>query len=176
MSGTIVAACERSPRRDGYLAFTRLSVVMAKSDSIDHKKKSRKRARADALVIAVRAPRAELTLIDAWIGAQAAPRPTRAEAMRRLSQIALARLRPAGRRSEASATRASDMAGEAIDHLGEHAVTAEVRAQRKRRLLKGPSEFREMRGDLPTRKKAAAASNPGLRTVRASSKRSRRKR
>jgi hypothetical protein len=126
---------------------------MAKSESGDHKKESRRPPRADALVIAVRVPRSELTPIDAWIRAQAEPRPTRAEAIRRLSQIALARLRPAGRRSAASATRASDMAGEAIDHLGEHAATAEVRAQRKRRLLKGPSEFREMRGDLPTRKK-----------------------
>jgi hypothetical protein len=126
---------------------------MAKSKSVDHRKKSHQRAHAAALVIAARIPHAELALIDAWIKAQAAPRPTRAEALRRLSQIALARLRPAGRLSEASTTRASDMASEAIDRLGEHAATDEVRAQRKRRLLKGPSEFREMRGDLPTRKK-----------------------
>jgi hypothetical protein len=127
---------------------------MAKSDSIEHKKNSRKPPGAAALVIALRVPPAELPAIDAWIKAQQSPRPTRAEAILRLAQIALARLRPMGRRSNRSATRASDMAGQAIDRLGEHAATDEVRAQRKRRLLKGPSEFRAMRGDLPTTPKA----------------------
>jgi hypothetical protein len=123
---------------------------MAKSESVDRRKKSRKPPGADALVIAVRLPPAELAPIDAWIKAQAAPRPTRAEAIRRLAHMALVRARPAARRSNKSAAQASDMAGQAIDRLGEHAATAQVRAQRKRRLLKGPSEFREMRGDLPT--------------------------
>jgi hypothetical protein len=126
---------------------------MAKTESGDHTKKGHKRPRADALVIEVRLPPAELAPIDAWIRAQS-PRPARAEAIRRLAQIALARLRPTGRRTDASTTRASDMAGHALDHLGEHAATAEERAQRKRRLLKGPSEFREMREDLPTTPKA----------------------
>jgi hypothetical protein len=145
----------REPRRprDGYPVFIRLSVAMAKSESVNRKKKSRRLPGADALVIALRVPRAELAPIDAWIRAQAAPRPTRAEAIRRLAHMALARLRPAGRRSNKSAARASDMAGQALDRLGEDAATAEVRAQRKRRLLKGPAEFRAMRDDLPTRPK-----------------------
>jgi hypothetical protein len=128
--------------------------VMTKSESVEHKKNNRKPPGAAALVIAVRIPPAELPAIDAWIKAQRGPRPTRAEAILRLAQIALARLRPVGRRSNKSATRASDMAGHALDHLGEHAATDEVRAQRKRRLLKGPSEFRAMRADLPTKPKA----------------------
>jgi hypothetical protein len=41
------------------------------------------------------------------------------------------------------------MAGHEIDHLGDHAATGEERAKRKRRLIKGPQEFRDMRGDLP---------------------------
>jgi hypothetical protein len=127
---------------------------MAKSASVDRKKNSRKPPGAAALVIAVRVPPDELLPIDAWIKAQRSPRLTRAEAIRRLAQIALARLHPVGRSSNKSATRASDMAGQAIDRLGEHAATDEMRAQRKRRLLKGPSEFREMRADLPIKPKA----------------------
>jgi hypothetical protein len=127
--------------------------VMIKSESVKHKKSSRKPPGAAALVIAVRVPSAELPAIDAWIKAQRSPRPTRAEAILRLAEIALARFRPTGRRSNKSTTRASDMAGHAIDHLGEDAATEEVRAQRKRRLLKGPSEFRGMRADLPERPK-----------------------
>jgi hypothetical protein len=45
------------------------------------------------------------------------------------------------------AAKAADMAGQKIDQLGDKSASHEVRAQRKRRLIKGPSEFREMRGD-----------------------------
>jgi hypothetical protein len=154
MSATTAVAHAPGRRNNGYPGFIRLSVVMAKSESLVRKKKSRKPPGVGALMIAVRVAPAELPAIDAWIKAQPSPRPTRAEAIGRLAQIALARLRPVGRRSNKSATRASDMAGQAIDHLGEHAATDEVRAHRKRRLLKGPSEFRGMREDLPTKPKA----------------------
>jgi hypothetical protein len=41
------------------------------------------------------------------------------------------------------------MAGRQIDKIGDPSATEEERQQRKRRLLKGPREFRDMRGDLP---------------------------
>lgn len=41
------------------------------------------------------------------------------------------------------------MAGREIDRLGDQAATSGERAQRKRRLIKGPREFRGVRGDLP---------------------------
>jgi hypothetical protein len=41
------------------------------------------------------------------------------------------------------------MAGREIDPLGDQAATGEERAHRKRRLIKGPREFRDMRGDVP---------------------------
>jgi hypothetical protein len=46
------------------------------------------------------------------------------------------------------------MAGQAIDRLLGDAGSLPVDEQerRKRRLTKGPSEFREIRGDLPERK------------------------
>ena len=48
-----------------------------------------------------------------------------------------------------SGSKAADMAGRKIDQLGDKSAPDEVRAQRKRRLIKGPSEFREMRGQSP---------------------------
>ena len=43
------------------------------------------------------------------------------------------------------AAKAAGMAGEEIDRRGDQAVPVEEQARRKRRLIKGPSEFREMR-------------------------------
>jgi hypothetical protein len=41
------------------------------------------------------------------------------------------------------------MAGQQIDKLADSSTTHEERQQRKRRLLKGPTEFRDIRGDIP---------------------------
>jgi len=41
------------------------------------------------------------------------------------------------------------MAGKMIDQLADKSASPEEQAKRKRRLMKGPPEFREMRGDLP---------------------------
>jgi hypothetical protein len=49
--------------------------------------------------------------------------------------------------SPKAAAKASDMAGEQIDKLANPAMPEEERRARKRRLLKGPREFRDMRGD-----------------------------
>jgi transcriptional regulator with XRE-family HTH domain len=45
--------------------------------------------------------------------------------------------------------KSSEMAGEVIDRLIDKAAPAQERERRKRRLIKGPSEFREMRGRKP---------------------------
>jgi hypothetical protein len=44
------------------------------------------------------------------------------------------------------------MAADQIDKLANPAMPEEERLARKRRLLKGPREFRELRGDLPKTK------------------------
>jgi hypothetical protein len=41
--------------------------------------------------------------------------------------------------------RAQDLAAKAIDKMGDPAANPEERAQRRRRLTKGPEEFREVR-------------------------------
>ena len=48
------------------------------------------------------------------------------------------------------ATKASELAGQEIDRLGDPTATDEERQLRKRRLLKGPKEFRDIRSNVKT--------------------------
>ena len=41
------------------------------------------------------------------------------------------------------------MAGQELDRLGDRSLPVEEREKRKRRLTKGPPEFRDIRGDIP---------------------------
>jgi thiol-disulfide isomerase/thioredoxin len=47
------------------------------------------------------------------------------------------------------AAKARAMAGREIDRLSDPSATEEERHRRKRRLLKGPKEFRDVRGNRP---------------------------
>jgi hypothetical protein len=49
-------------------------------------------------------------------------------------------------------TRAQDLAKDAIEKMADSAASPEERAQRRRRLTKGPEEFREVRVDQPKAK------------------------
>jgi hypothetical protein len=121
---------------------------------------------------------AELAAIDAWIAATGETL-TRGQAIRRLVKVGLAvktKAKPTGRRR---AALVADLAAEAIDSLGlkvktpakpgrrlraqelatraidkiiDPAAPLEERAQRRRRLTKGPTEFREARIDQPKAK------------------------
>ena len=91
--------------------------------------------------------------VDAW--AQSEPdTPGRSEAIRRLVELGLKVKTPArpiskpGRR-----LRAQELATKAIEKIVDPAAPPEERAQRRRRLTKGPPEFREDRVDLPKAKK-----------------------
>ena len=108
-----------------------------------------RRRDAKAKQLNVRMQPDELKSLDVWIKT---PRPPRAEAIRRLVGQALAGgAQPSQKRSKKSAAKAREMAGQAIDRLLGDAGSLPVDEQerRKRRLTKGPSEFREIRGDLP---------------------------
>jgi metal-responsive CopG/Arc/MetJ family transcriptional regulator len=74
---------------------------------------------------------------------------SRSEAIRRLVEVGLGEAPPAQRQSRKAASKASDMAGRQIDKIADPSATDEERQQRKRRLLKGPREFRDIRGNLP---------------------------
>jgi hypothetical protein len=80
--------------------------------------------------------------------------PRRSEAIRRLVELGL-KVKPAakpvgkpGRR-----LRAQELAAKAIEGMIDPAAPPEERAQRRRRLTKGPLEFREDRVGLPEAKK-----------------------
>jgi hypothetical protein len=96
----------------------------------------------------------ELARIDAWVKAQPKPRPSRPEAIRRLAELGLGSVEGPKPLSKKSASKASALAAEQIDRLQrDKPVTDDERARRKGRLLKGPSEFREIRDDLPKKKR-----------------------
>jgi hypothetical protein len=90
--------------------------------------------------------------IDGWAGKQD-DQPGRTEAIRRLVELGLKVKTPArpvskpGRR-----LRAQELATKAIEKIIDPSAPPEERAQRRRRLTKGPSEFREDRVDLPKAK------------------------
>jgi hypothetical protein len=79
--------------------------------------------------------------------------PTLSEAIRRLVELGLTVRTKPQQAPAARAARAKELAGQAIDKLGDPAAHPEERAQRRRRLTKGPEEFRDTRVDRPKAKK-----------------------
>ncbi|MBR1212067.1 hypothetical protein [Bradyrhizobium sp. JYMT SZCCT0180] len=59
---------------------------------------------------------------------------------------------PSQRLRVARADRAKDLAGKTIEKIIDPAATSEEQAQRRRRLTRGPPEFREARVDQPKAK------------------------
>jgi hypothetical protein len=94
-----------------------------------------------------------LTRIDEW-SAKHGDKITRQEAMRRLIVHGLDAAAPVthAQTSPKAAAKASKLAGQMIDMLGDGTAPIEEREKRKRQLVKGPSEFREIRADLPETK------------------------
>jgi hypothetical protein len=119
---------------------------MARSITVKRKKRGRPATGTDPLVAARMAPEL-IRSIDDWASHNTDG--SRSEAIRRLVELGLAGSQPMKGRSPKAAAKASDMAGQQIDKLGDSSATNEERQQRKRRLLKGPREFRDMRDDLP---------------------------
>jgi hypothetical protein len=93
-----------------------------------------------------------IAMIDAWSVRQV-DNPSRSEAIRRLVELGLkvktgakSTIKPGLR------LRAMELAAKAIEGMIDPAAPPEERAQRRRRLTKGPLEFREHRVDLPKAK------------------------
>src|SRR5262245_29735985 len=106
-------------------------------------KRSGRPATGDDPAMSVRLPASLIASIDKW--AKEAGADDRSEAIRRLVEAGLEAARRARPPSKRAAAKASEMAGHEIDRLSDQAATAEERESRKRRLLKGPKEFRDMR-------------------------------
>lgn len=85
-----------------------------------------------------------LRSVDSWRRKQE-DRPSRAEAIRRLVEAALADTTGPKPQSKGSARLAANLAAREIDQLVNKAATGDERASRKRRLIAGPKEFRGIR-------------------------------
>jgi hypothetical protein len=110
------------------------------------KERSRRTTGHDALTT-VRLSSELRERVDAW-GAKQRDKPARPEAILRLVELGL----ETTHRSESLTSRAekaSEMAAQEIDRLTDPSATDEERQLRKRRLIKGPKEFRDIRKQAP---------------------------
>jgi hypothetical protein len=126
---------------------------MAKAVRIAKKQRGRPATTGRGTQIGERWHDAELAAIDAWIATSSDTSISRAHAVRRLVAIGLKAGKPAKSQRDSARSRAQDLADHAIEKIIDPAAPAEERAERRRRLVKGPSEFREDRRDLPKAKK-----------------------
>ena len=115
-------------------------------------------SKAGEAAITIRLSRDLLKRIDRWIASQHGP-VSRSEAILRLAEFGLdgAAMSSKAEKSGRGAEQAAGMARDTIDSLGDRSATHEDREHRKRRLVKGPSEFREMRqkqDDAPRKKQS----------------------
>jgi hypothetical protein len=77
--------------------------------------------------------------------------PSLSEAIRRLVELGLT-VKPKSAPSERQRAALADLASKAIDSVTVGTPNSDEKASRKRRLIKGPEEFREDRVDLPKAK------------------------
>ena len=124
---------------------------MPKSIAVKPKKRGRPATGKDPF-IGIRLPPSLIREIENW--AEENDAPSRSEAIRRLLETGLQNARGTSTRSsKRAAAKASHMAASTLEQLGDKSAPAEERSKRKRRLLEGQSEFREMRADLPKLKR-----------------------
>lgn len=88
--------------------------------------------------------------IKQW-AAEQVDTPSLAEAIRRLVEMGLASASPSRSKNPGAAANAPELAGAQIDRLADVSASGEVQSARKRRLLKGPEEFQDLRADRKKR-------------------------
>ena len=120
---------------------------MARRSVTVRKKKRAAPATGKGTPIGLRLEPATLARVDRWVASQQDD-PSRPEAIRRLVELALGIAQRAGVRTK-KAAKAAEMAGEEIDRLGDVSATDEERQLRKRRLIRGPKEFLDLRRNRP---------------------------
>jgi hypothetical protein len=124
---------------------------MKKSITVKPKKRGRPATGRDPFV-GVRLPKELIASIEKRAAMEGV---TRSEAIRRLVEIALATSQPATPTGKRSASKARTIAAKEIDRLADQSAPVKEQQRRKRRLLKGPEEFRELR-ENPTSSKGRA--------------------
>jgi hypothetical protein len=122
---------------------------MKKAISVDKKKPGRPTTGISPLLSA-RVPPEVFAAVKAWASER---KLTPSEAIRRLVELGLKVKTPARSVSKPGRRlRAQELATKTIEKMIDPAAVPEERAQRRRRLTKGPSEFREDRVDQPKAK------------------------
>ena len=120
---------------------------MARRSVTIRKKKRRAPAAGEGPLIGLRLEPGALARVDRWAASQK-DHPSRPEAVRRLVELGLAIAQRAGVRTK-KAAQAAEMASHEIDRLGDPSASDEERQVRKRRLIKGPKEFLDLRRNRP---------------------------
>jgi hypothetical protein len=124
---------------------------MAKPNKVIPKRKRGRPATGKDPITALRLPPTLLAAVEAWAKKQVDD-PNRSEAIRRLVEIGLGSAKIARGQKRSDSPTARDLAAAQIDRLTDPAAPADEQAHRKRRLLKGPEEFREVRVDRTKKK------------------------
>jgi hypothetical protein len=118
---------------------------MKKSIKVTPKKRRGRPATGRDPHVTSRMPPGLLAEVEAWATANDT---TRSEAIRRLVELGLTVKTPARPASKPGRRlRARELAATAIEKIIDPAAAPEEQAQRRRRLTKGPPEFREARVD-----------------------------
>jgi hypothetical protein len=121
---------------------------MKKSISVNKKSRGRPKKKGGVYpVTAVRLPPALGAEVDKWAHSEA-DTPTRSEAIRRLVELGLT-VKAKSAPSERQRAAFADLASKAIDSLTVGTPDNDEKASRKRRLIKGPEEFQQVRVDRP---------------------------
>lgn len=111
-------------------------------------------ATGQGLQIGTRWPDETVAQIDRWANKQE-DEPGRSEAIRRLVDLGLSVEPPQRPRvrstAKQSAARAVELAGNAIDKHSDQGASDDERSTRKRKLIQGPSVFRDARKDRPSK-------------------------
>ena len=115
------------------------------------KKRGRGRPKVGAIPVMVRLLPDQAQKLDQWRKRQP-EKPGRPEAIRRLIDQGLAGTGRERTTSRGAAQKASDLAAAAIENLTDPSQPSEQKQKAKRRLIQGPEEFRDIRGDQPRRK------------------------
>jgi hypothetical protein len=130
-----------------------ISQIMAKPIRDIPKKRGRGRpkttGRGEAVLLRLHPPL--ITALDRWAKRQEGS-VSRPEAIRRLIEQGLAGTGLERTTSRGAAQKASDLAAAAIENLTDPSQPSEQKQKAKRRLIQGPEEFRDIRGDQPRRK------------------------
>jgi hypothetical protein len=100
-------------------------------------------------MVSSRLPSAVVATVDDWALRNET---TRSDAIRRLVELGLT-VKTKSAPSERQRAALADLASKAIDSLTVGTADSAEKATRKRRLLKGPEEFRDVRVDRSTPKR-----------------------